>query len=160
MSGLVPELKENLERQVVLYSLLADLADLKQEALIRNSLSELDAVTAREEQLLARTVQLEKERLVWAEQFGQAIGKQPEDITIVELAELYPELAAVRGELEKVIVRLQQLNEVNTLLLQQALSVVNYTVDLITRQEETTYSPPGRKNNEEIKRIHLLDHSV
>lgn len=160
MTALVQSLKDNLERQVSLYTQLADLAEDKQQSLVKNSLAELESVTAQEELILTQSIRLEQERLAWAEQFGREIGKRPEDITIVELAEQYPELTEVRSELEQVIVRLQQLQEVNSLLLQQALSIVNYTVDLLTRQGETTYAPPGRKTNEDIKRIHILDRSV
>lgn len=153
-------LNNNLKTQARIYAELNELARQKQQALTNNNLHNLEAVTVQEEQLLLEAARLEKERLIWAEQIGLEMGKASVDLTLIELAEHYPELREVQIELDNVIIQLRQAHEINTHLLQQALKVVDFTVGLITQEQETTYNHPGRKETNTASRAHLLDRSV
>lgn len=160
MSEVLQNLNENLKRQVALYEEFNAQERDKQKALLQNNLQEIEAITAREEQLLLEASRLEKERLLWAEHIGRELGKAPEDLTLAELAERFPVLEKVRLELDQVVGSLQEIHELNTQLLQQAIKVVEFTVGMLTHQEKNTYMHPGRKENEGTGKLHLLDRRI
>ncbi|WP_206810924.1 flagellar protein FlgN [Paradesulfitobacterium ferrireducens] len=160
MSEVLRNLNENLKRQTNVYSELNRLAELKQRALIKNNLHELEMVTAQEEQLLLEGGRLEKERLLWAEQIGREMGKAPEELTLAELAERYPELESVRKDLDDVLSRLQEAHEINTELLEQAVKIVNVTLNMLTQEDKRTYSRPGKEVKGGSKQARILDKSV
>jgi flagellar biosynthesis/type III secretory pathway chaperone len=160
----VPEIKqlnENLKTQASIYNDLKHLAELKKQALVKNNLIELEAVTVREEQLLLEAARLEKERLYWAEQIAHSMGKPPEEITLSELAERYPELQEVKTDLENVITNLKEVHELNTQLLKQAIKVVDVTLGVLTTQPSgNLYQRPGKKESEPRNAIRFLDKSI
>ncbi|MFZ3131602.1 MAG: flagellar export chaperone FlgN [Desulfosporosinus sp.] len=160
MSEVLQNLNENLKRQVTLYEELYELEREKQKALIRNNLQEIELITARQESLLLGVSRLEKERQLWAEQIGRDLGKAPEDLTLAELAELFPVLEGVRLDLDRVVGQLQEIHEINTQLLQQAMKVVDFTVGMLTHQEKNTYTHPQHKENEGSGKLHLLDRRI
>jgi hypothetical protein len=150
-------LNENLKQQVALYEEFNSQEREKQKALIQNNLKKIEEITAQEEQLLIKASRLEKERLVWAEHIGRDLGKAPEDLTLVELAEHFPVLEEVRLDLDQVVDRLQEIHQLNTQLLQQSMKVVEFTIGMLTYQEKNTYTHPSRKENEGNGKRHLLD---
>lgn len=161
MTEILQHLVDNLKRQVALYEDLNDLEGHKQKAIIKNKLSELEAITVREEQLLIEASRLEKERLLWAEQIGKDLGKAPEDLTLAELAGHYPVLQEVRLDLDRAVGALQGIHEINTQLLQQAMKVVEFTVGMLTHQEKNTYHhPTNLQEDERSPKLHLLDRRV
>ncbi|AGA70322.1 FlgN protein [Desulfitobacterium dichloroeliminans LMG P-21439] len=157
----IKQLNENLKRQAALYEELKMFAEYKQQALVNNNLHEIEAATVREEQLIMEASRLEKERLLWAEQIAREIGKAPENITLSELAERFPELTGVKTELDNVLTNLRQVNELNTQLLKQAIKVIDLTLGLMTAQPNgSTYVRPGGKENEPKSNVHFLDRSI
>ncbi|KJR45113.1 hypothetical protein UF75_4495 [Desulfosporosinus sp. I2] len=159
MSEALRNLNENLKEQVELYVETLNLEELKQKALIKNDLQEIESITAQEESLIIKVNRLEKQRLLWAEQIGREFGRVPEDLTLAELVEKFPILEEVRINLDRVVERLQEIHTINSQLLQQAMKIVDYTVGLLTHQESNTYTVPSKKENEEKKR-QLMDWRV
>jgi hypothetical protein len=159
VSELLDNLNLNLKRQVILYEELNVLEQEKQKALIKNNLQEIDLITTRQEPLLLGANSLETERIHWAEHICRDLGKTPKGLTLAELAKHFPVLEAVRLELDRVVGQLQQIHEVNTQLLQQAMKVVEFTVGMLTHQEKNTYTHPSKKENEGTK-LHLLDRRI
>jgi len=160
VTGTLKLLKDNLHKQARLYAELNELAGRKQEALVRNNLQQLEAITVREEQLILEAGHLEKERLGWSEQIGRALGRAAEEVTLAELAAKYPELESVRQELEGTVASLREAHELNAQLLQQALKVVDFTVGLLTQPSETTYARPGSSNRGAARRAPLVDRKI
>ncbi len=161
MEETLTRLNENLGRQVQLYRTLHELAGLKKEALLRSSLQELEQITAREERLLLEAARLEKERLLWADEIGQKMGKAAEELTLAELTERFPELQGVRAELDQVIGDLQNAHELNSQLIGQALDVIDFTVSMVTRPDDATYAHPKRNGqNPPPTRMHLFDKMI
>lgn len=159
MSEALQGLNTNLKRQVELYEALNDLERDKQKALLTNNIQAIDSITARQEPLLLGVSRLEKERLQWAEQIGRDLGKVPEDLTLAELVEHFPVLEGVSLDLDRVVRQLQEIHEINTQLLQQAMKVVDFTVGMLTHQEKNTYTHPKQKENEGTN-LHLLDRRI
>jgi hypothetical protein len=158
MSEVLRNLDENLKRQVTLYEELIDLERGKQKALIENNLQRIEAITARQERIVLATNSLEKERLLWSDQIGLELGEEPEDLTLVELADHFPVLNGVRSDLERAVSQLREIHVINTQLLQQAIKIVEFSVGLFTHQNNNTYTHPSRKENP--KKLHLLDRSI
>jgi len=157
VTEVIRSLDDNLRQQVAHYDELYSLERDKQKALIENNLQEIERITVREEQLFLQASRLEKERLLWAEQIGRELGIAPEDLTLAELAEYFPELEGVRLDLDQVVGRLQKIHKINTQLLQQAMKVVEFTMGMFTHQERNTYTHPTRKENEKNEKPHLLE---
>ncbi|ODA42539.1 flagellar protein FlgN [Desulfosporosinus sp. BG] len=157
MSEVVQNLNENLKSQVSLYEKLNSLERDKQKALIKNDIAEIENITVQQERLLIEVSLLEKERLLWAEAIGDELGKAPQDLTLAELVGHFPVLESVRLDLDNVVGRLREIHATNTKLLQQAMKIVEFTVGLLTHQEQNTYTHPKRKEQEENRRLHLLD---
>ncbi|WP_407307272.1 flagellar protein FlgN [Desulfosporosinus sp. SB140] len=160
MTEVLQNLNDNLKKQVLLYGKILSIEERKQKALLANNLQEIEVTTGLEEQLLLEAGHLERERLSWAEQIGQALGKKPEDLTLAELAEHFPVLQEVRLELEQVVGSLKEIHELNTQLLQQAMKIVDFTLGMMTHQDKNTYTHPGRKEKDGNKAVHLLDWRV
>lgn len=160
MSEVLQNLNENLKQQVKLYEEFHKQEKAKQKALLENNLSEIEAITAREEKLLLEASCLEKERHLWAEHIGRDFGKAPEDLTLTELAEHFPVLEEVSRKLDQVVGSLQEIHDINAQLLQQAMKIVEFTVGMLTHQEKNTYEHPSRKENEGNVNLHLLDRRI
>lgn len=159
MEEILEKLKDNLKRQTLLYENLRTLAVQKQKALILNKIPEIDAVTKEEEKLILDARVLEEERAEWAEQVARMMGKPAENLTLSELTEHFPELEEVRQPLEQTIIQLKDTHDLNTRLLEQAVKIVNLTVDLLTQTEEPTYGKPGDDGAVQ-KQSFIVDRSV
>lgn len=162
MGEVLVSFETNLKKQISCYRKIVQLEKAKQQALVENKIQEIEAVTAQEEKILLEVSRLEEERLHWAEFFGKEIGKKAEDITLGELEERYPKLRAVRQELENEINTLRNLHETNTKLLENAVNLVNFTIQSLTRERHSTYSHPGEKSvkKEKNPEISFIDKSV
>lgn len=145
MTEILIGLEENLRKQLGYYQGLAELERQKQQALVNNVIEEIENITAQEEKILLEVGRLEEERLYWAEFFAKETGKKAEEIVLADLVDCYPGLESVRRGLEKEIYALKDLNEINTKLLENAVSLVNLTIRLLTEQKQTTYFNPGDK---------------
>ena len=160
MSEAFQQLNQNLRQQVQLYNELLILERHKRLALVENNLQEIESTTTQEEAFIINVNRLEKERLLWAEEIGHELGKQPEDLTLAELADHYPVLVEVSRDLDQVVSQLQEIHKLNSQLLQQAMKIVDFTVGLLTHQASNTYSYPGQKESDDNKKRHLMDWRV
>ncbi|HHV63600.1 MAG TPA: flagellar protein FlgN [Peptococcaceae bacterium] len=159
MSDIRANFQDNLKRLTACYRKLVGLEELKQQALVNNKISEIEVITAQEEKILFEVSRLEEERLHWADFFGQEIGKKAEEITLADLEEKYPELHTVREELEEEISCLKKWHETNTKLLENAVNLVNFTLQALTGDRQTTYTNPANKK-EKAKTFNLIDKSI
>lgn len=157
MSEGIQNLNENLKRQIDLYKQIYVLEQSKKEALTQNNIQEIELITKQQEPLLQAAGRLESERLSWVENIGRELGKAPADLTLTELAKDFPVLAEVRLDLGRVVKQLQEIHGLNTMLLEQAVRIVNFTIGLLTYEASHTYGPPDQKDNDEDRKKHLMD---
>ena len=162
MTDVIEKLNDNLKKQASIYKELYSIEERKQKALLDNNLKEIEATTLLEEHLILEAGKLDQERLLWSGQIGNELGQDPEDLTLAELAERFPVLEDVRGELEQILRSLKEMHEVNTQLLKQAMKIVEFTIGLLTHQDRnTTYKHPNQKEKDVSDSIrHLLDRRV
>lgn len=162
MSEIIKDLDTNLKIQTQLYRELIEQEQKKQESLVKNNIQEIEEITDQEGKILRQLSRLEDERLRWAEFFGKEMGKQVEEITLADLVERFPALEDVRKDLETEIIKLKDLHETNTKLLENAVNIVNFTIQSLTNEKHTTYSNPSDKTNkkEELSKINIIDKSI
>ena len=162
MPEIINNLGINLKKQTQLYKDLIEFEIQKQESLVNNNIQEIEEITVQEEKILLQLSRLEDERLHWAEFFGKEVGKQAEEITLADLVESFPALNDVRIDLEKEMVKLKDLHETNTKLLENAVNIVNFTIQSLTNDRQTTYSNPSNraKKKEEKSIVSIIDKSI
>lgn len=162
MAEIINNLDLNLKKQTQLYKELIEFEIQKQESLVNNTIQEIEEITIQEEKILHQLSRLEDERLHWAEFFGKEIGKKAEEITLADLVESFPALTDVRIDLEKEMVKLKDLHETNTKLLENAVNIVNFTIQSLTNERQTTYSDPSNKakKKEEKRNVSIIDRSI
>lgn len=162
MTDILDNLEKNLNKQMKSYRKLVSLEKEKQQALVDNKIQEIEAITAQEEKILLEVSRLEGERLHWAEFFGKEIGKKVEDITLADLEDNFPTLKNVRQELEEEITKLKDLHEINTKLLENAVNLVNFTIQTLTNERQATYTNPTEKTGKKDinNKANLIDKSI
>lgn len=159
---IVQNFETNLQKQTQCYRQIKQLEKEKQQALVDNKVQEIEIITAQEERILLEVSHLEEERLHWAEFFGKEIAKKAEEITLADLQAHYPSLQTVIREFEIEVSQLKELHVINTKLLENAVNLVNFTLQSLTDERQNTYSNPVEKtgNQPKTKKISLIDKSV
>jgi len=67
----------------------------------------------------------------------------------------------VRKEFEDIITEIKSLHETNIKLLENAVSLVNFTISLLTTERQTTYGNPADKDKKARNAtLNMLDRSV
>lgn len=161
MTEIINNLDINLKKQTQLYRELTELEKQKQESLVNNNIQQLETITVQEEKILHQLSRLEEERLHWAEFFDRQTGKRAEDITLSDLVESYPALKSVQTELEDQMLKLKDLHETNTRLLENAVDIVNFTIQSLTNEKQTTYTNPNdRAKKKEEKKLNIIDRTI
>jgi len=153
-------LKDNLEQQVAVFEQFYAMEIEKKDALVQNSIRDIETITTRQEKLLKTAGRLENERLSWVKQIARDLERTPEDLTLTELSGCFPVLNEIRPDLERIVRQLQEIQEINAQLLTQAMRLVNYTFDLLTHEQSQTYGPRDVKTNrfyEESKKKQLMN---
>ncbi len=145
------ELLTVLEESVTLYKDLLFLGEQKRQALVSAETVELDAITRREELIILDGTRLEERRAkataALANRYNLA-DKKPTLTALAAVAE--PEMSRQvleHGEnLDAVVKNLVRVHETNAALINQALSFVQYNLNLLTHsQAETTYVATGNR---------------
>ncbi|ACB85803.1 flagellar protein FlgN [Natranaerobius thermophilus] len=136
MDKLLQDLCENLEEQLATYKLLVQQEEEKQEALIQGELSQLEELIKKEQKIVFQNGELERKRQEIIAQLAEELGEVQDDLTISKLieyaeGELEKRLSQVYRELEEIVITLKDLNIKNNSLIQQSLSYINYSLDIV-----------------------------
>jgi flagellar biosynthesis/type III secretory pathway chaperone len=138
-------LYELLDNLIQLHKALQTLAVQKKEVLIKGDVDQLLAITTQEKKLIkaVNTAEDTRQSLV-AHMFAEQ-GIHRDNGTLADLIKLTtsPEektrLLKARDELTRIVSELQKANELNQQLLEQSLSFVNMTLDLVTDSPEDDF---------------------
>ena len=139
-----------LQQTLELYRALLRLSIHKRDVLVAADASMLERMTQQEEVLVLQVARMETMRKPLTMQIARTYGIAPDDLTISKACELAPgtvsdRLTAIREEFETVSDELVPLNRSNAQLIEQALTFVNYNVNLLARSTAgTTYAPQGK----------------
>ncbi|NMB12407.1 MAG: flagellar protein FlgN [Firmicutes bacterium] len=160
LADLIDGLMEILSQATATVEALTKEAEHKQDALLRDDLTLLEEVVAREVGLLQELEQWEAQRVsqvACIEGQLQSSGILCEAGTSISLDEIARKLSDARGqrllrqgeELRGSMLRLQELNLLNADLLRHSLTLANYCLSLITGDTgQTIYGEPGKKERQ------------
>lgn len=126
----------------------------KRTAIVENDIETLIGIMNQESKIIKQISALEERRLAACQTFLQEKGiKSVLNLNLTELTRLVfdPEekaaLKQVQSALSWTLQELKRLNDLNQKLIEQSLSYVNYSIDVIgvSPEQETTYKPPTDK---------------
>lgn len=138
-------LYELLDNLIQLHKALYTLAMQKKEVLVKGDVDELVAITRQEQKLIKGVTAVETARLNAVKELTTEKGLTPQEGTLAELIKLTTSaeeklrLTSCRNELSRIVTELKEANELNQQLLEQSLSFVNMTLDLITDTPEDDF---------------------
>lgn len=154
-----------LDRQLELYQSLVEMSHRKQQVLVRGDLQELESIIKAEQALLWQAGKLEESRLALQGELAASAGLKPEELDLSKLAELAGEPFASRykslqGCMVAIMDQLGAINRLNMELIEQSLSYINFSLELLSGAEAgETYTPAGKSpGRKDVTR--LLDRKV
>lgn len=134
-----------LDNLIRLHKALYTLAIRKKDVLVKGDVDELLAIVRQEQKLVKGITAAETARLDVVKELSAEKGLSLQEGTLAELiklttsAEEKTRLTACRSELIRIVTELRDANELNQQLLEQSLSFVNMTLDLLTDTPEDDY---------------------
>lgn len=137
MASLVDELLDDLKNENAEYEKLLVTADKKRQMIINGETEELEAITAKEEQLGNNLKAMEGRRVQILKDMAVVMGHDGEQVTVTQIIDMLnnqPEerdaLTTARDQLLETATKLQIANRQNEILLQQALEMVEFDLTL------------------------------
>ncbi|TBL72991.1 flagellar protein FlgN [Paenibacillus thalictri] len=157
---------ENMEKLIEAHQTLLDLGERKKQALIVNDIDQLTAAVNKEGRLIKQVTELDQQRIHAIGAFMLEKGYRPNPyVTISDLTKLIfkmdekKALQTLQQTLLQTIERLKTLNELNRQLLEQSLTFVNYSLDLVLGppEDEAVYQNPQQQQGYGFKRQGMFD---
>ena len=155
MAGLISNLIDVLKGQVVLYQQVSALSAQKKEHIIANDIESLRKIVAEENMVVPKLLRQDKERERIMKDICTVLNKNQEDMTLTYLVTLmenqpeHEELADIVEKTKAAVYELNDLNEANKILIQNALEYIDYNINLIHSTFADTPASYG-SNYEEV----------
>jgi flagellar biosynthesis/type III secretory pathway chaperone len=159
---LVKRLEDTLEEYRSLLELLED----KQEILLDRDVDRLEEITEKEQQFVDELQRLESDRgELWDELLPEDVDRDEASIDRVlsHVSESIGEqLRDIRVELKKVVRDVRRINDENTLLLENRISVFDEIFEMITgdQDDNTTYGPDTETEQQSTQTPRLVDEAI
>ena len=135
---MIQELIKILESEYDNYEQLCILAEKKKDVVIKGDVETLKVITASENELVGKNQKLEKERTSIMEDIANVLNRNKDELTLTKLIELIDSqeedaenLKDIQKRFRDKLNTLKNLNEKNGILIQQALSYVEYNVNVM-----------------------------
>lgn len=157
------KIEQNLQKQLAIYTELRDSAQKKQEALVKNQIKELDALVTREEMLIIEAGKLEVERNSLIEKIALELKIPIDEVNLSKLIINKPIMVKTQDELLTLVKDIQEIHSLNSELLKQAIMIVEFSLNLLTEQNEKTYTREMNKvekGKQKINKAFILDKSI
>lgn len=156
---------ELLEQLDEVHMQMLDLAAEKKQIIMDNKVDALIDILNRESKLMKRIGQLEEQRIAAAYTVLQDVGIRSNlNLNLTELSRLIfdPEdkarLQHIQKKLSGTLHRLKEANELNQKLIEQSLTFIDYSLDLLVGRpnQEITYQHPSDRGYS-VKRPGIFD---
>lgn len=138
MASLMENLLEVLEQESIEYEGLLALSQKKTPIIVSGNLQELQRITDDEQELVSRLARLEKKRSEVTADIANVLNKDVNQLKLANLIEMMagrPEeqakLAQAHDRLRESVRGLQRVNEQNRELLENALEMVEFEINLL-----------------------------
>ncbi|MFZ5647476.1 MAG: flagellar protein FlgN [Bacillota bacterium] len=163
MESLFLELKKILEDQKETMKQLLNTAREHNRALRQLDMELLNPVLRKEEELTAALNRQDKARKKIVACLTDAAGL-PGDATLSRLtgrapSQLERDIKEIADEIKNIALNLGDINDQNGMLTKQAMRVNEILLNMLTRRDNKTYSPQGRKTGDDLP-VSLLDKKV
>ncbi|MDR3349183.1 MAG: flagellar protein FlgN [Acidaminococcales bacterium] len=147
------------------YLEMIGLAEEKRAALINVQANKISGIIAREEALIRQIGALEKKRVGLVGQIAAESGWTDQKIKLLHLVERAPEKFAERmkqtgHKLADIVMRIAMLNGINNNLLKQAMHIVDYNINILSRAQAAPVYEAGGGQSRDGKgdlRLGVLD---
>lgn len=145
------ELLEVLVDMLSAYQKMLELGHEKRQALVAVKIADIGSITKKEESLIIYVTRAEKVRKAVVKKIADHYNLPPEDISLFKIRQFADEdmagrLKAFERDFNKVLSEIEPVNKTNTELIQQALSFVNYNINLLTQNvANVNYAPQGQQ---------------
>lgn len=137
MAGLINELMDKLNEMSAHIAALTDYAHQKKEVIIKNDTDALKDITSRENTLVGKYQKAEKAVAVLIKDIAMVLNENPKTLTLGRLGEIireqddYGTYMEIYGRLKENLVLLKERNEMNNILIENALEYIDYTVNVL-----------------------------
>ena len=138
MASLMENLIQVLGQECDAYEALLDLSQKKTQVIASANLENLQKITDDEQEVVSRLNRLEKRRIEVAADIANVLNKDVETMKLTNLIEMLSArpaeqaaLAAVHDRLKSVVREVQRTNEQNRELLEEALELVNFEMNML-----------------------------
>ncbi len=141
-----------LDYENKLYGQLYSIAESKTGFVVKGEVENLQTLVGKEQKLVSELNKLQDVREQILGQVAKTIGKNPQDLTLSELAAQLPaeqaqQLNQSRDRLKETVGKLTSKNDLNQQLIKNALEYVDFSLNLLTQPVPQT-PQYGRKGNE------------
>ncbi len=160
MASLMEVLIDVLEKESREYGLLYDLSLKKTPVIVSEDLEELTKITDEEQIIVSRINHLDNQRIEAVDDIANVLNKDVDNLKIVDLIKMLasrPEeqakLAAVYDKLQENVRNVKRVNEQNRELLQQALELVQFNMNVLqsmNKAPETANYNKGAYNTGDV----------
>lgn len=146
MRQVVEELKNTLNQELEVYKKLLELGKAKRKVLVEKFSSELQKIVSQEELYVQELFDLEPKRKDCIYVIAGNSDAKLEAVTdLIDESDGKSVILNIANELRSVIDEIQNVNEGNQRLVEQALELAQYSVKLITRAPKpVTYGRGGK----------------
>lgn len=138
MASLIENLIETLEEECLLYEQLTSVSMEKTPVIVANDLEKLSQINAKEQALVDKITGISHKRDQELVEIATVLGKDAKTITVSEIIHLMrkqPEfqhpLITVKDKLKKQVEQLNQVSVHNRDLLQEAIEMTEYSINLV-----------------------------
>lgn len=158
------DLIDILETEYRHYIGLKELADKKREAIIDNDIEDLTGLIDREEQIIGDIQDMENKRTEIITNMTNETDLNPDKINFNHIIERSPEnpktsLINIKEKLLVVIDELHEQNQQNRLLIEEAMKLNNFSLNIMMKflepDSQTYDKKPGKKDRKKI--AHIVD---
>lgn len=143
MNQVLDQLLQILNYQLELYSTLLQLAREEQKILVENRSKDLEPVLEQEDQIIFNIEEVDKTRRVMFQRVASMLGIERDAVTLQKLigrvVEPYStEFSNKYNQLAETIDDLNNVNQLNSQLINNSLDYTRYVMDLITQGTDQT----------------------
>lgn len=138
MASLIEELMDTLDQEEKLYADLIPMQEEKKRAIVANDLNAIGRLSEEEQALVDRIGNLETKRIRIADDIATVLGKPPGTMKLEHIIQTLKNqpgeqkaLQRLHDRLKRTIGRLQDLNVQNKELLQEAMEMLEFNMNVI-----------------------------
>lgn len=153
MASLIDDLISTLTEEQDGYEKLYQLASDKRAAIVDKEVSVLEKVSEREQEIATRLRNLEKKRLNILKDMAVVMGHDGEDLTVTAIIALMDKqpteqarLIEMRDALVDAAARMRFMNEQNSLLLEQAMDMLEFDINLLKSMRQAPETANYNRN--------------